>query len=225
MENKTGQNNISDFEESIDTIGTVNIDNVDMDTGSENPAQTDEDSENRNKKRSGKKDGVKSLIKDVIFALILAVILMQLVKPTIVQQTSMLPTLQPNDYLLLNKQAYRFSEPARGDIVVFHTNMKTETGKEKLLIKRIIALPGETVTIMDGGVYIDNELLDEPYLSDDLVTLGDVTDYTVPADEYFVMGDNRTVSNDSRQLGTIKKSDFVGKAFVRLYPFSSIKKL
>ena len=84
---------------------------------------------------------------------VLAILLMQFIKPTIVQQTSMEPTLHPHDYLLLNKQAYRFSEPKRGDIVVFHTDLKTETGAEKLLIKRIIGLPGEIISIMDGSMF------------------------------------------------------------------------
>lgn len=185
----------------------------------------DESANVENAEPSKKKGVLKSLIKDILIAIVLALLFMQFIKPTIVQQTSMEPTLHPNDYLLLNKQAYRFSEPERGDIVVFHTDLKTESGTEKLLIKRIIGLPGETISIMDGGVYIDGNLIKEDYLPDDLLTLGEVMDYKIPKSSYFVMGDNRPVSNDSRQLGTIKKSRFIGKAFVRLYPFNSISLL
>lgn len=191
-------------------------------THADYPAGESDQREIEESSNSNKNGFLKSLLKDLLVAAVLAILLMQFIKPTIVQQTSMEPTLHPHDYLLLNKQAYRFSEPERGDIVVFHTDLKTETGAEKLLIKRIIGLPGETISIMDGGVYIDGKLVKEDYLPDDLLTAGEVTDYKIPKSSYFVMGDNRPVSNDSRQLGTIAKERFIGKAFVRLYPFNSI---
>lgn len=166
---------------------------------------------------------MKEWIKDILIAVIIAVVIMQFIKPTIVKETSMQPTLYANNYIFLSKQAYRFSEPKRGDIVVFHTNLKTETGKEKLLIKRVIALPGDVITIEDGKVFLNGEIQQEDYTMEPY-TSGSVRDLEIPEGSLFVMGDNRQSSADSRDpnVGFVQEDKVIGKAVFRLFPFTKI---
>ena len=117
-------------------------------------------------------------------------------------------------------------QPKRGDIIVFHTELKTETGSEKLLIKRIIGLPGDVIDIEDGLVYLNGELLEEDYIPAGGTMPHDArSHFEVPEDSLFCLGDNRGVSKDSRysDVGYIKIDEVVGKAVIRLYPFNSIK--
>ncbi len=169
---------------------------------------------------------MKEIIKDVIIAAIIALLVIQFVRPTIVKESSMENTLNENNYIFLNKQAYTFGEPEHGDIIVFHSSLTREDGSEKLLIKRIVGLPGDTVKISDNCVYINGELLHESYIKEQGVVPGEL-EVTVPEGELFVMGDNRRVSIDSRyeEVGCVKIDDVVGKAFFRLYPFKDIGKL
>ena len=109
---------------------------------------------------------MKLWIRDMAIALIIGLLLTQLIKPTIVREHSMEATLQEYDYIILNRQAYLFSEPKVGDIIVFHTDLVQSNGKEKLLIKRVIGLPGDRIFISDGKVYRNGEPLDEPYTLD-----------------------------------------------------------
>lgn len=172
-------------------------------------------------------DFVKSLIKDIIVAAILAAVVISFVRPTIVKQTSMQDTLNPNDYIIMYRMAYSGDkEPKRGDIVIFKSELQDENGKNKLLIKRVIGLPGDKITINDGKVYINDKEYDESYLKDGYTT-GSVNNFKVPKGEYFVMGDNRVVSIDSRysEVGCVKKDAIRGRAVLRLFPFTKIKKL
>ena len=172
-------------------------------------------------------DFVKSLIKDIIVAAILAAVVISFVRPTIVKQTSMQDTLNPNDYIIMYRRAYSGDkEPKRGDIVIFKSELQDENGKNKLLIKRVIGLPGDKITINDGKVYINDKEYDESYLKDGYTT-GSVNNFKVPKGEYFVMGDNRVVSIDSRysEVGCIKKDAIKGRAVLRLFPFTKIRKL
>ena len=172
-------------------------------------------------------DFVKSLIKDIIGAAILTAVVISFVRPTIVKQTSMQDTLNPNDYIIMYRRAYSGDkEPKRGDIVIFKSELQDENGKNKLLIKRVIGLPGDKITINDGKVYINDKEYDESYLKDGYTT-GSVNNFKVPKGEYFVMGDNRVVSIDSRysEVGCIKKNAIKGRAVLRLFPFTKIKKL
>jgi signal peptidase I len=161
---------------------------------------------------------MKELIRDIIIVLLIAVCIITLVKPIIVKKTSMEPTLHENDYLIVGKQAYTlFGEPERGDIVVFPHQ---EGDVTELYIKRVVGLPGESVTIADGLVFINGEPLEERYTKDG-VTYGDVRDYIVPAGKVYVLGDNREVSVDSRseEVGCVSIDDITGKALIRVYPF------
>lgn len=142
---------------------------------------------------------------------------------TEVDGSSMEPTLTNGDNLIVDKLSYRFRDPERFDIIVFPYKHKPKT----YYIKRIIGLPGETVQIDEqGNVYINGEILSESYgreiirpenvgLAAEPIVLGE--------DEYFVMGDNRNNSTDSRfaQVGNIKREDIIGRAWVRIWPFSS----
>ncbi len=169
---------------------------------------------------------MKEWIKDILIAVVIAVIIIQFIKPTIVKERSMQPTLYENNYIILSKQSYRFSEPKYKDIIVFHSDLTTEEGKEKLLIKRIIAVPGDTLEITEGKVILNDEELEEDYILDPF-TSGELEMMTIPEGQIFVMGDNRQNSRDSRDpfIGCIDIDQVVGKAIFRLYPFNTIGKL
>lgn len=147
-----------------------------------------------------------------------------LIQPFLVQQTSMVPTFQPFDYIIVDRFTYKFTdEPKRGEVIVFQSG--PENGN-RYLIKRIIGLPGEQV-IVDGTstVIVNKEnpqgfSLDETYIQNQDERTKKVTLLT--ENEYFVMGDNRPLSYDSRMLGPITKDQIVGRTLVRLYPFSGI---
>lgn len=169
------------------------------------------------------KQAIKEWIRDILLAVIIAVIILQFIKPTIVKESSMEPTLYSNNYLFLSKQAYTFGEPQRGDIIVFHSGLTTGNGFEKLLIKRVVGLPGDVISIIDGQVFINGEIYEEPYIKDGYTT-GYIEDKVIPEGELFCMGDNRVVSMDCRdeRIGNVPIDQVVGKAIFRLYPFSLI---
>lgn len=141
---------------------------------------------------------------------------------TTVSGSSMEPTLQNGDSLMVDKLSYRFGEPQRFDIIIFPPRLNEDT----LYIKRVIGLPGETVRIDDyGNIYIDGEILDEDYGLEIIRNPGQANmPIFLGEDEYFVLGDNRNNSSDSRvpQVGTVNKKEIVGKAFMRIFPFNKI---
>ena len=145
---------------------------------------------------------------------------------TLMIDSSMSPTLAENDIIIINKLSYWFSEPERYDIVVF-----SQSGKEHEYynIKRIIGLPGETVLISGGHVYINGEILKGDIEAEEMLSAGIAeTEITLEENEYFVLGDSRNNSEDSRfaDIGTIVKSDIIGKAWIRTSPdFAFISKL
>ena len=140
---------------------------------------------------------------------------------TEVSGSSMETTLSDKDQLIVDKMTYRFRDPKRYDIVVFPYQYQDNT----YYIKRIIGLPGETVQILSGMVYIDgmrldehygNEIMENPGIAEEPLTLGE--------DEYFVLGDNRNNSSDSRasDVGLIHRKDLIGRAWIRVWPLSQI---
>lgn len=166
---------------------------------------------------------MKEWIKDIAIALLIAFVITQFVKPTIVKQSSMEPNFHDKDYLFVSKQAYKFKEPQRGDVVVFDSSLTDADGNDKLLIKRIIGMPGEELDVIDEKVYIDGVMLEETYTADG-TTYGTIEDLVIPEGQYFCMGDNRDVSIDSRDpaVGCVDEEQLVGRVFFRLFPFSGI---
>lgn len=140
---------------------------------------------------------------------------------TQVDGNSMYPSLSDKDNLIVEKLSYRFHDPSRYDIVVFPYKHMENT----YYIKRLIGLPGETVQIIDGYVYINGEQLNEQYGAERMNDSGIASEpIELGEDEYFVLGDNRNHSSDSRDpsVGIIKREDLIGRAWVRIYPFDSI---
>ncbi len=139
---------------------------------------------------------------------------------TVVHGSSMNNTLYDGDQIMADKISYHFTNPKRYDIIVF----PYQYGTRKHFIKRIIGMPGETVQIERGTIFINGEPLNESYGMEVMKSPGRASDPIVlGADEYFVLGDNRNDSQDSRDItvGNIKKSDILGKAWLRIWPFRS----
>jgi signal peptidase I len=136
------------------------------------------------------------------------------------------PTFEDGDYLLVDEISYRFEEPARGDVVIF----RFPEDNNQFFIKRIIGLPNETVEIKNNKVIIYNKenpngfTLDENYLDPEQETLGNMI-ARLGSDEYFVLGDNRLQSSDSRRWGPVKRSLIIGKVFLRAWPFNKFTKI
>ena len=160
-------------------------------------------------------------IKVVVISLaIILPIRYYLVQPFFVKGASMEPNFEDGDYLLVDELSYRFSVPKRGDVVIF----RYPQDPSQFFIKRIIGLPDETVEIKDNTVTIYNKekpegfVLDETYLAPEQKTFGN-TVTKLDDNEYFVLGDNRLQSSDSRRWGMVNKSLITGKAFLRPWPF------
>lgn len=146
-----------------------------------------------------------------------------LIQPFFVQGASMEPNFLDGDYLIINEISYRFENPQRGDVVIF----KYPLDASQFFIKRVIGLPGETVKIEDGRIFIsgkNNEkriiLNESDYLSD-AYTAG-VMEIVLGEEEYFVLGDNRGSSSDSRKWGALQRKLIIGKAWIRAWPFNRL---
>jgi signal peptidase I len=162
-----------------------------------------------------------SLLREVFEVVVLAAILYFgigfAIQAVHVEGLSMFATLDDNNYLIANKIDYRLHPPQRGDIVI----LRPPTDNSKDFIKRVIALPGERLLIRDGVVYINGHKLDEPYLPEAWVVFnnyGGDNGTVIPPNEYFVMGDNRNKSQDSRSFGPIGRDRIDGKAWFRIWP-------
>lgn len=160
----------------------------------------------------------KELIKLVLLALLIVVpFRMYIAQPFIVEGSSMDPTFESGDYLIVDEISYRFNIPERGSVLIF----KYPKDPEKSFIKRVIGLPNETVSIENGKVTIINLenpsgfMLDEPYVK---LTKSDTGTYTLGPDEYFVLGDNRAASSDSRMWGPVPEANIIGRPVVQLLP-------
>lgn len=146
-------------------------------------------------------------------------------QPFFVQGQSMDPNFATGDYLIVDEISYRFLSPQRGDVIVF----KYPHDPSKRYIKRVIGLPGETLEIKDGKVMIFNEkgtevLNESTYLPSGTQTLGNIK-VTLSESEYFVLGDNRSVSSDSRRWGTLPRNDIIGRVLFRAWPFTVFAKI
>jgi signal peptidase I len=157
----------------------------------------------------------------VIAVIIVAPIRLFVAKPFIVSGASMVPTFETGQYLIVDELTYHFEKPQRGDVIVF----KYPLDPTQYFIKRIIGLPGETVSIRGGAVIITETSgttlnLTEPYVKN--IGNGADMSVTLPADKYFVMGDNRPESSDSRYWGLLPSQNIVGRAYVRLLPLNEL---
>jgi signal peptidase I len=164
-----------------------------------------------------------SLLRELVEVVVLAVILYFgisfAVQAVHVEGLSMFATLDDNDYLIANKIDYRLHAPQRGDIII----LRPPSDNSKDFIKRVIALPGERILISHGFVYINGHKLDEPYLPEawtQLDTWGGPDGMVVPPNAYFVMGDNRNRSQDSRLFGFIGRDRIDGRAWFRIWPLN-----
>ena len=162
------------------------------------------------------------LVKIALLALVIVLpIRYFLFQPFIVKGESMSPNFESGDYLIVDEISYRFSDLQRGDVIVFDFPKDIS----QRFIKRVIGLPGETVQVQSGKVEITKDgqttILNEKYLPNNLQTIGNVS-LTLKSGEYFVMGDNREYSYDSRYWGTVPRNEIIGKAFLRLFPFNEL---
>jgi signal peptidase I len=162
-----------------------------------------------------KAGGVILLLRDMLVAVAISVLIVVfLYQPVRVEGISMLPRLDDQDRLFVNKFVYRFTAIERGDVVVFHY----PRDPEKSYIKRIIALPGDRIRIDHGHVWLNGKLLREIYVPESFRGNSSMAEMIVPPDSYFVMGDHRSISSDSRDFGPVDRSLIYGKAVFVYWP-------
>lgn len=160
------------------------------------------------------------LAKTIAIVFILAFVIRYFfIQPFVIEGSSMEPNFHNRQLILIDKISYRFHEPKRGDVVVFESPQNPSV----FYIKRVIGLPGQHILIKDGDVYIDGEKISEPYLEKGQKTSiqgfdTNTVDEKIPQDEFFVMGDNRDQSSDSREWGLLKRNAIAGKFMVVIYP-------
>jgi signal peptidase I len=159
--------------------------------------------------------GVGLWLRDLLVSAVASVLIITfLYQPVRVEGTSMLPRLEDHDRLFINKFVYRFSAIERGDVVVFHY----PRDPEKSYIKRVIGLPGDKIRIDHGQVWLNGRLLRENYVPEQYEDSRSMAELTVPEDDYFVMGDHRSISSDSREFGPVDRSLIYGKAVFVYWP-------
>jgi len=159
---------------------------------------------------------MKAFFREILITLILAVAIFFVIQFTlqtfVVVGTSMQPSFQNGQRLVVNKAVYKFSEPERGDVIIFEPPTKSQAD----YIKRIIALPGDTVEIKNEAVYVNGSELDEPYIKKSPGYT--IDEQEIPGDAYFVLGDNRGNSNDSHNGWVVPRQNIVGKAWLSIWP-------
>jgi signal peptidase I len=175
--------------------------------------------------RKKKEGGLRNAVEWVVIIggafLVAFVVKTFLIQAFFIPSGSMLPTLHEDDRVLVNKLSYDLHDVNRGDLVVFERPEGESPGQIRDLIKRVVGLPGERIESRDGRVYIDGQLLEEPYL-DDATETTNLEPQTVPDGHVFVMGDNRDDSMDSRVFSAIDEDLIVGRAFVRVWPLPDL---
>ena len=161
---------------------------------------------------------LEELLEAIAVAIIVsALLIIFVVQAFYIPSESMEPTLEPGDRILVNKFIYNFREPKRREIIVFNYPLDPQ----RKFVKRIIALPGDRIKIEEGKVFINGEQLKEEYVLENSYT--DFAEVKVPADNYFVLGDNRNNSKDSRYWGFVPEKNIVGHPFIIFWPLSRIQ--
>ncbi len=166
------------------------------------------------------RDSLVELIEFVaIVAAVLIVLRFFIAEPHRVSGSSMVPNFHDGDYIITNKLAKSIAHLERGEVIILHNPRNTD----QVFIKRIVGLPGEKIQILDGQVYINGKQIQEPYLPQGLKTSGGAflpegEEITIPDNQYFVMGDNRNGSSDSREWGTVEYNLVIGQAWARYWP-------
>lgn len=158
-------------------------------------------------------------LRTIVLVLLAAIAIRAFVaQPFVVQGRSMEPSFHSQDYLIVDKLRYRIDEVKRGDVIVF----KAPEDTTQNYIKRVVGLPGETVKVENESIFIDGQQLEEPYLDDSLVSRSTgsfLLETTLGEHEYFVLGDNRDHSSDSRRWGPLPDDNILGKAALNIFPF------
>jgi len=159
-----------------------------------------------------------TFLRDTLITLILALVLFLLLQATVqsfvIVEHCMEPGFQEGERLLVNKVVYHFREPERGDVIILHP----PTDPQAIYIKRIIALPGDSVEVKMGAVYINGSKLDEPYIKEPPTYT--LYEEIIPENEYFVLGDNRNNANDSHKGWTVPRQNIIGKVWLSFWPLS-----
>lgn len=168
--------------------------------------------------KAAKKRGTLYTVLEIVGIVAAAFVIAMLVqaflfKPFTVHQVSMRPTLEDGDRILLNRLTYNFRDPEAGDVIVFHSPVVE--GED--LVKRVVAVAGDTVSVHDGDLYVNGSAIDEPYLKDQDFA-GEYPETTIPPGTVFAMGDNRNNSGDSRLFGPVDEDAIIGCAFVVYWP-------
>jgi signal peptidase I len=158
---------------------------------------------------------MRTWLRDLLISVVVSFFIITfLYQPVKVEGTSMAPQLHDQDRLFINKFAYNFEKIERDDVVVFYYPRDTQ----KSYIKRVIGLPGDTVRIADGQVYVNGQAVDEPYVPARYRDVRSMEEFKVPEGEYFVMGDHRSISSDSRDFGPVARNLIYGKAAFVYWP-------
>jgi len=160
-----------------------------------------------------------SWVADLLFSILVSFFIILFVyQPVKVEGGSMEPGLEDQERIFINKLVYRWENIARGDIVVF----RNPRDRRKSFIKRVIGLPGDRIKISYGHVYVNGRLLQEPYVPEEFLDTASYPDTVMRPDTYFVLGDHRNSSNDSREIGPIPRSDIFGKAVFGYWPMEKL---
>lgn len=175
----------------------------------------EEENMSRRSKNKKKKSSLREMVEVIVTALVLAFLIKTFVVGNFwIPSESMVPTIEVNDKVIVTNFSYWFEGPERGDVIVFRYPLDTK----KDYIKRCIGLPGETIEFRDSKLYVDGQMVEEPYLPEGLV-FEDYGPIEVPEGQYFMCGDNRNHSSDSRVWGFVEKRFIIGKAQVIYWPF------
>lgn len=173
----------------------------------------------REAEKKPKKSKWREILEDILLAVVLYFAIDFCIGRFRVENVSMETTFHEGQLVMVNKLNYKFSEPRRGDVVIFHA--PTAPGKD--YIKRMIGLPGDHIEIIDGALYINGEQIDEPWLHEPMnYPAGKTGPWDVPEGQYFVLGDNRNHSSDSHDWGFVPKENLIGNAFFRYWPLNKI---